>query len=165
MIDGEEVMSISLEENVTAFAVGVVDEQVKEGDGFEKQFFFGREGEVMMVGIVFDELLERARAVGAVLAQDGERDNVKAKLLADDIRGDLAQGKCAFFEIPERLFAARGFVNGGNGRVFVCDFNKEGVIRAERKLTFDLKVAFLEDFSQLLGSVVICHAMILLHPR
>ena len=137
MIDGEELMRVVLKENVTALAVGIVDEQIKENNGFEEEFIFFGESEVMIVGIVVNELLERARAVRTVLAQDGERDNVKAEPLADDIRSNLTQGE-------------------GIGLIFVSDFNKEGVIRAKRKLTFDLKVAVLEYGLRLVG---FCHRL------
>jgi hypothetical protein len=104
VIDGEEFMGPVLEENVTALAVGVVDEQVEEGDGFEKWFFLGREVEVVMVRVVRDELLERACAVGTLLAQRRERDNVEAERLTDDVGGDLAQGKGVLLEIPCPFF-------------------------------------------------------------
>ena len=59
MIDGEELTSFVLEKNVTTLAVCVVDEQVEEDDGFEEEFVFRCEVEVVMVRIVIDELLER----------------------------------------------------------------------------------------------------------
>jgi len=136
---------------VTTLAVGIIDEQVEEYDRFEQQFVFRREVEVVIVGVVFDELLERARAVGTVFTQSSEWDDVKAERLADDVRGDLAQGKGVLFEIPERLLPARGFIHSGIDLILISDFNQEGVVRTERELTFDLKVAVLEDGLQGMG--------------
>ena len=58
MIDGVEFMRVILEEDVTAFSVGVVAEQVEEHDGFEELLISLGEVEVVIFGIVFDELLE-----------------------------------------------------------------------------------------------------------
>ena len=79
MIDGIEFMRIVLEEDVAAFSVRVVAEQVKEHDGLEELPVLLAEAEVMIFGIVFDELLERTRAIGTVVTERGEWDNVKAK--------------------------------------------------------------------------------------
>ncbi len=144
MVNGVEAVFVCRKEDVTALAVGVVDEQVKEGDGLEEQFVFGGEVEVVVVGVVFDVLLERAGAEGTVLTERGERDDVKAKRLADEVGGDFAQGEGAFLEIPKGLLALGGFVHGGIGFALVRDFDEEGVVRAERELTFDGQVAVLE---------------------
>ncbi len=93
---------------------------------------------------MFDELLERARAEGTVLAQRRKGDDVKAERLADDVRGNLAQRQRAFLEIPKRLFALGRLIDGGIFFAFISDLDEEGVVRAERELTFDLKVAVLE---------------------
>jgi hypothetical protein len=144
VIDGEEFAGLFLEEDVTALAVGVVDEQVEEDDGLEEQFFLGREIKVVIVGVVRDELLERACAVRPLLAQRREGNEVKAERLADEVGGNFAQGEGVLLEIPKRLFAARGFIDGGIFLVFVCDFDEKSVVRAKRELPLDLKVAVLE---------------------
>ena len=160
MINSIEFVCLVLKENVTALAVGVVAEQVKENDGLKFGLVFLRKCEVMIIGVVLDELLKRAAAVGTVFTQHGEWDDVKAKRFADEIRGDFAQGKSVCFKIPEGLFALHGFVNGGIGLVLMCDFSEKGVIRAKRELTFEFKVAELKGLLQIFGS---CHSMILLH--
>lgn len=153
VINGVEAARAVFKEDVAALAVGVVDEQIEKRDGFEQLLVLVCEIEVVIAGVVFDELLERARAVGTVFAQRGERDDVKAKRLADDVRGDLAQRQCAFLEIPERLFAARGFIHGGIFFSFVRDLDEKRVIRAKHELTLDLKVAVLEGLSKFSHSV------------
>ena len=66
-----------------------------------------------MVGVVFDELLERAGAERSV-AQDGERDKAKAERLADEVGSHFPPGQGGFGEIPQRLFPAHRLVDGGN---------------------------------------------------
>jgi hypothetical protein len=56
-------------QDVAALAVGVVGQVVEEGDRAQALFVFGPEVEVVLVRVVFDELLQRAGAVGAVFAQ------------------------------------------------------------------------------------------------
>ena len=143
VIDGVKFMRVILEEDVTAFSVCVVAEQVEEHDRFEELLVFLAEVEVVIFGIVFDELLERTRAIRAVVAQRGERDDVKAKRLADEIRGDFTPGQRVLREIPERLLAARGLVNSRIFPAFMMDSDKESVIRAKGELALDFIIAVL----------------------
>jgi hypothetical protein len=132
-----------VEKYVTALAVGVVDEQVEEHDGFEQGLIVVGEVEVVMIGIVLDELLERAGTERPV-AQNGEGDDAEAQRLADEVRGHLAQGEGVFFKIPKRLFAFAGFVNGLTGFPFVMNIYEKGVVRAERELSLEFDFAVLK---------------------
>lgn len=131
-------------EDVTAFAIGVVDEQVEQDDGLEELFVVVRKVEVMIPGVMLDELLDRTRAVGTVFAQRGERDDVQAQRLAHEIRRHFACRQRLFGKIPQRLLAATRFVHGGIGFLFVRDLDQKCVIRAKHELTFEFKVAVLE---------------------
>src|SRR5690606_6264558 len=64
------------------------------------------------------------------------------------VRGNLAQGKGVLLKVPEGLFAARGFVHGGDDLVLVFDVDEESVVRTERELTLDLKIAVLKKCSE-----------------
>lgn len=128
MIDGVEFMRVVLEEHVTAFSIRVVAEQVEEHDRFEELPVILGEAEVVIFGIIFDELLKRTRAVWAVLTQRGKRNNMKAKRLTHEIRGDFASCKSVLGKIPEWLLAAQGFVNSGIFPAFLLDGNQECVI-------------------------------------
>ena len=97
----------------------------------------------MIFGIVLDVLLERTGAVRTIGAQRGERDEVKAQRLADDIRGDLAQGQRVLGKIPKRLLAARGLIHGWICFIFIMNINKEGVIRAEHELALEFQLPIL----------------------
>ena len=143
MIDGVEFMRVVLEEDVTAFSVGVVAEQVEEHNGLEELPVSLGEVEVMIFGIVIDELLERTRTVRAIVAECGERDKVKAKRFTDQVRGDFASCEAVLREIPEWLLTAQGFVNGGVFPVFVMDGDQESVIRAKGELAFNFIIAML----------------------
>ena len=55
VIDGKELMFIRRKEDMPALAVSVVHEQVEERNRFQEQFIFGREVEVVIIGIVFNE--------------------------------------------------------------------------------------------------------------
>ena len=100
VIDGIQFVRLVLKENVTALSVRVVAEQVEEHDGLEELFVVLGEIEVVIFGVVLDELLERTRAVRAIFTERGERDKVKTETLADDIRGDLAQCERVLFKVP-----------------------------------------------------------------
>ena len=144
MIDGIEFVRILLEEDMAAFSIGVVAKQIEEGDGLEELLVSICEIEVMIFRIVFDQLLERPRAVGTILAQCGERDDVKTEMLADEVRGDLPACERVLGEIPKRLLAAHGFVNGRVFPALVLDNDKKRVIRAKHELARDLVIAVLQ---------------------
>ena len=147
MIDGVKLMGVILKEDVTALSISVVAKQIEENDRFEKPPVFISKIKVVIFGIVIDILLERTRSIRTITAERGERDNVKAKRLADKIRRDLTSCQCVLREIPERLLAAQGFINGGIILPFMMDSGEEGIVRAKGELTFDLKVAALNGCS------------------
>lgn len=136
MVNGPEFV-VGIEEDVTALAVGVVAEQVEERHGLELFFFLVAEVEVVMVGIELDVLLQGAWAIGTVFAEGGVGDEAEAQRLADEIRGDLAQGEGVLFKIPERLLAAARLVDGGNRLARVGHVYEEGVVGAEQELALE----------------------------
>jgi len=139
---------VGVEEDVTAFAVGVVAEQVEERHGLEFAFFLVAEVEVVVVGIELDVLLQRTWAVGTVFAKNSIGDEAEAERLADEIRGDLAQGEGVLFKIPKRLFAAARLVDGGEGLACVGHVHEEGVVGAEHELTLEFDLAVGEGFGE-----------------
>ena len=143
VIDRIEFMRAVFKENVTAFAVGVVAEQVEKHNRLQQLFIFFAEIEVMIFGIVLDVLLERTGTVRTVGAQHGKRDKVKAQRLAGHVRGDLAQSQRALGKIPKRLLATRRFINSWIGFIFIMNVNQESVIRAQHELAFEFKLPIL----------------------
>ena len=158
VIDGEEVVSIVFKKDVTAFAISIVGEDVEEDDGAKHFFFFDSEVEVMMLDIVVDVLLQRARAVGTVFAIDGEGDDVKAERLAQVIGSNFAQGKRVVGEIPKRLLAFAWLVHGLVGFALVMHIDEEGVIAAKHELAFEFVFAVCEGGLDCLGILWGCHA-------
>ncbi len=143
MVYGVKFMRAILEENMTAFAIRIVAEPVEEHDGPEELLVGFGEIEVVIFGIVFDQLLERSRAVGTLLTQCGERDDVKAKMFAHKVRGNFPARERVLREIPKRLLAAQGLVNGTIFPAFMMDSNKKCVIRAKGELARDFIIATL----------------------
>ena len=141
MIDRIEFMRAIFKENVTAFAVGIVAEQVEKHNRLQQLFILFAEIEVMIFGIVLDVLLERTGTVRTVGA-DSKRDEVKAERLTDHIRGDLAEGQCVLWKIPKRLLA-RGFIHGWIGFIFIMNVNKKSVIGAQHELALEFKLPIL----------------------
>jgi hypothetical protein len=147
MIDGIEVVGVLLEEDMTPLSVCVVTEQVEEHNRLEELPVFLVKTEVVILGIVVNILLERTRAIGTIVAERRERDNVKAKCLADQIGSNFTPRQRILREIPERLLAAQGFIHGGVLLPFVLDIDQEGVIRAKSELALDLIAATLDGCS------------------
>jgi len=151
MIYGEEFVGILFKEYVPTLAIGVIAKHVKEDNGFEKLSVILGEVEVMIFRIVFDELLEGARAIGAIVAQHGKGDKVKTETFTNKICRHFTSGKRVFGKIPEGLFALRGFVNRLDGCILVVHINKKSVIGAKRELTFEFKVAMRKDLLKMIG--------------
>src|SRR5581483_9301922 len=145
VINRVEFVCAIFKENVTALAVGVVAQHIEKGDRLEALFIFVAEVEVMIFGIIFDVLLERAGTVRTVFAQSGERHDAQPERLTHQIRGDLALGQCVFGEIPQRLLAARGFIHSRISVAFIVNVNEEGVVRAEHELAFEFEFAVLKS--------------------
>jgi hypothetical protein len=82
MIDGVQMMGILLEEDMTSLSIRVVTQQIEEDNRLETLPVLFVETEVVIFGVVIDVLLERPRAKWTILAECGERDNVKAEILA-----------------------------------------------------------------------------------
>jgi len=111
MIDQPEMAVVSFED-MAAFAVGVIDDEIKESSGAEALAVFGREVEVVVVFVVRHVKLERTWAERAIFSKDGGGDKLPAELFADEVGGDFAQGEGGGGEVPERALSANGFVNG-----------------------------------------------------
>jgi hypothetical protein len=165
VIDGIQFMRAALKEDMTAFSVGVITKQVEEHNRFEELFVFLAEAEVVIFGIVFDELLERTFSIRTIVAERGKRDDVKAKRLADAIRGDLAPCQRVLGEIPERLFAARRLINSRILPAFMINGDKERVIRAKGELAFEFIITMLEGKMNFLLIVLYHQGMILLQEH
>jgi hypothetical protein len=136
VVDGEEAAGAFLEEEVSALAVGVVDEEVEEGDGAQEEALGGFEVEVVAVWVVVDVLLEGAGSVGSV-AEDGEGDESETQGVTEAAGGDLTGGEGGGGEVPQGLLAAHGLVDGGEGCAFMGDGDEEGVVGAEQELSLE----------------------------
>jgi hypothetical protein len=117
---------------------------IEENDGAKHFFFFHREVEVVMLDIVVNVLLQGAGAVGAILAIDGEGDDVKAERFAQVIGGDFAQGKRVIGKIPKRLLAFARLIHGLIGFTLMMHIHEEGVIAAKHELAFEFVFAVRE---------------------
>jgi hypothetical protein len=92
---------------------------------------------------MFDVLLERTVTERAI-AQDRYWDEAEPNRFADQVGCNFAPGKGGFGKIPQRLFAAPGFVYGRDFPPFTLDVYQEGVIRAKRELAFKLDLPLLK---------------------
>ena len=141
MIYREEFVRAFFKEDMPAFTVSVIAEKVKEDDGLKEFLVFIRKVEVVIFGVIFNILLERTRAVWTILAERRERDKVETETFTDDICGNFTLCKRVTGKIPERLLAARRFIDGWIGCILIMNVNKERVIGAKHKLALDFKVA------------------------
>lgn len=148
-----------IEENMTAFAVGIIAEQVKEDNRFKEGFFIISEIEVVVIGIEFDVLLKRTCAERTIGAEAGKWNKAKSQRFTDEIRGDLAQGEGIVFEIPEGLLATRGLIDGGESLALVMHIHKEGVVRAKQELAFEFDLSL----RKYLLEKIVGHGVILLY--
>src|SRR6266487_3183926 len=97
---------------MTTFSICIVAEQVKEHNRFKELFIFLGETEVMIFEIIFNKLLKRTCAIRTVVTECGEWDNVKAKVLTYNVRGDFAPRERVLREIPPGSLTTRRFVHG-----------------------------------------------------
>jgi len=136
------VMSI---EAVAGLAVGVVDEVVEECEAAQGGGIAGvlAHIEVVYVGITLDEELDAAGPARSV-AEDGGRYEAPTEGFADDKGGGFALAEGAGREIPERIFAASRFVDGGNFVLMVMYGCQEGVVGAVGQETFFFNSAFCQ---------------------
>ena len=110
MID-QPKLPLRPEDHVAAFAVGVVDQQVKKHHGRQALEICVAEVEVVVIWVVGDEELQRARAMGAVIAEDGWGDQLPAQGLADQEGGGFAVCQGVVGEIPQGLLALLRFIH------------------------------------------------------
>ena len=82
MIDNIQIVCTVFKKNVTAFAVGIIDQKIKEHDWPEQFLIFICKIEVMIFNIIADVLLKWTAPMRAVFAQDRDGDNVQAELFA-----------------------------------------------------------------------------------
>ena len=76
MVDQIDTSAAFLEQDVTALAVGVVDQQVEQSHRAQALAVGWFETEIVDLGIMFNVLLQGPGTEGAV-AQEGERDKAK----------------------------------------------------------------------------------------
>jgi hypothetical protein len=157
VVDGEEMPGALLDQDVAALAVGVVGEKVEQHHAAEPVAVGLAEGEVVVFGVVLDELLQRAGAVGAILAQDGEGDDAPAQRLADQPGSHFAPRQAVLGEVPQRLLALLRFVHGRHLGPIVLHADQKGVVAAKHKLPFQLDLAGLEDSLQGFADLVAGH--------
>ncbi len=143
VVNDIEPMCAFLEQDVTAFSVRVVAQCIEEDNGLEKLLVCFRETEVMIFGVVVDQLLKGTGTVRTLVAQCSERNDVKTKILADEVCGDFAARQAVLRKIPKRLFAAHGFVYRVIFSALMMDHDKKCVIRAKSELARDLIIAML----------------------
>ena len=79
MINGVELMAAVFEENMTAFAVSVVGEDVKKNDRSKFLFIFDGEIEVVIFDVVFDVLLQRTGSMRTIFTIDCDGYDMQAK--------------------------------------------------------------------------------------
>ena len=123
VIDGKELVRAFLEEDVPTFAIRIITKQVEEDNGFEEFLVVLGKVKVVIFEVVLDILLERTRSMWTILTKRGEWHKVKTETLADNIRSDFALRQRVTGEIPERLLAARGFVDRWIGRILIMYLN------------------------------------------
>ena len=152
MIYSEKFVGSFFKEYVPTLAVCVIAKHVEEDHRFEQLPVLLGKVEVMIFGIIFNKLLEGARAVGAIAAQDSKWDKMKTEAFTDKIRCHLTPSQCVIRKIPKGLFALSGFVNRLDGCILVMHINKKSVIGAKCELTFEFKVARCKDLLKIAGS-------------
>ena len=137
-------MIVLIAQAVAGFSIGVVDQEVEEGDLLELfvELLLLFEREIMLVGIAVDVQLHHARPVRAV-AQDRRRDDEPIERLADDKRRDFAVAQGAIRKIPQRTFAVARFVNGQGLPIGLDDADQESIVAAPRQQSprFDFAVS------------------------
>lgn len=112
VVYGPEV-ALGVFQAVAAFAVGVVDEGVEGGEDLGVVEVAGvlLEREQVVGGVVLDEELECAGAIGGVGAVDGGGDECVAEGFVDEVGGYFALVECAVGKVPEGALAVAGFVD------------------------------------------------------
>ncbi len=133
VIDRPDVIG-RVAQTVAGFAIGVVDQQIEQGDALElggKTLVFFK-GEVVFVGIAVDVELHHAHAVRPV-AQNGGGHDEPIERLTDHKRGDFPLAQRAFGKIPQRTLALARFVNRRGLQVALRDADQESVVAAPRQ--------------------------------
>ena len=137
---------------MAGLAVGVVDEIVEEGQTAQGRGVAGilAHIEIVYVRITLDEELDAARPPRPV-AQDGGGHEAPTEGLADDKGGGLALAESARREIPQRILAAAGFVDGRNLVLVVMNDCQKGVVGAVWQQSFLFDFAFCQRVQYLAG--------------
>ena len=144
VVNGPHTLIVAIE-TVTGLAVGVVDEIVEERKAAQGGGIAGIFAHIKVVDIriTFDEKLDAARPARPV-TQDGGRHDGPAESLADEKGGGLALTEGADREIPEGIFAAARFVDGGDLLLTVMNHCEEGVVGTVRQQSFLFDFTFYE---------------------
>src|SRR4051812_2528480 len=131
---------VFFKEYVTTFAVSVVGEAIKNHNGTQASFIFGFKVEIMVIGIVFDVMLERTRTQRGIFTQHSIRDNVPAKRLADKVSCNLPARQTVFREVPKWLFPFLRFIYSLKFFLLILYGYIEAIIRAKCKLTLEFHI-------------------------
>ena len=115
VVDAPEVF-VGGAEDVAALAVGVVGDEVEgsDADQLVVEAIGFAQVDVVLGGVVLDEELHGALAVGAVAA-DGGGDEVPAEEAGAFVGGDFAEVEGAVGEVVEGAFALLGLVDAEAG--------------------------------------------------
>src|SRR4030067_3688086 len=127
MIYRPQLVGLFLDQHVASFAICVIDQEIKQCHGIQSSPVGGFECKEMIFRIVFDKLLERARAVGCGFPEDGNRNEMKSEGFTDDEGGHFPSCKCGNRKIPQGLLTPGWFGNRGYLQFGVMDAYKKGV--------------------------------------
>ena len=97
-------------QDVTRFAVGIVDHDVEQSDRPELGAGTAEKRQGIEAAIHFDEPLHRARTIGTV-ADDGLGHDVEPKCFGNAIGEHFAGGQRPGVKIPQRPGTSRGLVD------------------------------------------------------
>src|SRR5689334_17446860 len=148
MINGVKMVSLFFKENMTALSISVIREQIKQHYRAQAFFVFRAEIEIMIVGIVFNELLERTGAIRASLTEYRKGDDVPTQRFVQQISGYFTPRECIFRKVPQGLFALLGFVNSLKRLLLMCNTHKKGIIRTKSKLPLQFKGSIFKSHAQ-----------------
>lgn len=148
--DGEP--AVLAVKTVAGLAVGIVDEEVEEGQAAQCGGVAGilAHIEVVEFRVALDEKLDAARPARTI-AQDGWGHEAPTEGFADDEGCGLPLAKRAGREIPQGIFAAAGLVDGGDLVLLMMDGSQKGVVGAVWQEPFFFDCAFRQGADNLCG--------------
>ena len=109
MIDPED-MPIRHREQMSAFAIGVVDDRIEDGHPAKPWVRIQHHGHDVRRGIRMDPFLDHALAERA-LTEDRGWNQPPARRLGDEEGRNFAPGECSIRKVEQRTFGDRGLVD------------------------------------------------------